>query len=542
MCPLNPFPAAAVALISIFVAPLFASVTVSSPGSGSTAASPVHYAATASTSTCSAGVASVGIYVNNQLKYVIQGSTLSTDLAFNPGSYHTVVQAWDHCGGATNTPVDLTVTASVTGDSVTVTSPASGSSVTSPAHYIADASAPGCARGIASMGIYVDNSLKYVVNGSQLNTQLPLANGAQSTVVQAWDNCGGSTHLAVPVTVGGSTSPAPVQHVFVITLENKGFAQTFGASSQAPYLAYTLTAMGQLQTQYYGIGHHSAGNYLAMISGQAPDPQTQADCPTYADFTGTGQVAANSQIVGYGCVYPASVLTVADQLRSAGLTWHGYMEGMSSSCLHPALNSSDPYQGATPDGYATRHNPFVYFHSIVDTPSCFANDVPLTQLAADLSTISTTANLTYIVPDICHDGHDTPCRDGEPGGLVSADAFLKQWVPAILNSPAYRQDGVLIITFDEADADSSGSLDASATTSEVAGPNASMPGITGPGGGRVGSVILSPFVAPGTTNATQYNHYALLKTIENFFGLAYLGYAQDDNLRAFGKDVFARAP
>ncbi len=424
------------------------------------------------------------------------------------------------------------------GDSVRVTSPASGSAVTSPATYIADAATTGCDEGIASMGVYVDNTLKYVVNGSHLNTQLPLPGGRQSTVIQTWDNCGGSARVSVPVTVGaGAVSPTPVKHVFVITLENKGFAETFGENSQAPYLAQTLTSQGQLLTHYYGIGHTSAPNYVAMISGQAPNQQTQADCRTYADFAGTGQVATDGQVVGQGCVYPSSVLTVADQLQSAGLTWHGYMEGMSSSCLHPALNSSDPYQGATPDGYATKHNPFVYFHSLVDTGSCAANDVPLTQLSQDLSAVSTTSNLTYIVPNICHDGHDTPCQNGEPGGLVSADAFLKQWVPVIMNSPAYQQDGVLIITFDESE-----SSDSSATTSEVAGPNASHPGVNGPGGGRVGSVILSPFVAPGTTNATQYNHYALLKSIENFFGLSYLGYAQAGNLPAFGKDVFANTP
>lgn len=102
---------------------------------------------------------------------------------------------------------------------------------------------------------------------------------------------------------------------------------------------------------------------------------------------------------------------------------------------------------------------------------------------------------------------------------------------------AFQQDGVLIITFDESD-----SSDASAIATEVPGPNASQPGINGPGGGRDGSVILSRFVAPGTTNATQYSHYALLKSIENYFGLSYLGYAHSGNLAAFGKDVFANVP
>lgn len=524
--------------VSLLAAPLFASVTVSSPTNGTISASPVRYAASASSSTCAAGIGSMGIYVNNQLKYVQQGSTLNTSLALSPGTYTSVVQEWDRCGGSSHTAVTLTVSS----DHVTVTSPASGSAVASPVTYIADASSLNCSKGIASIGVYVNNSLQYVTSGSHLNTQLPLSSGPKSTVVQAWDNCGGSAHQSVPITVASAAYNAPVKHVFIITLENKGFSETFGANSQAPYLSKTLTGQGQLLTQYYGIGHHSADNYLATISGQAPNPATQYDCSTYKDFSANGQIAADGQIVGQGCVYPASVLTVADQLRSAGLTWHGYMEGMSSACLHPALNASDPYQGANPGGYATKHNPFVYFHSLIDSGSCTANDVPLTQLTHDLGSVASTPNLTYIVPNICHDGHDTPCQDGEPGGLISADAFLKQWVPIILNSPAYQQDGVLIINFDEADADSSGSIDASATSSEMAGPNASLPGIKGPGGGRVGAVVLSRFVVPGTQNATEYNHYALLKSIENFFGFTYLGYAQAGNLTAFGRDVFGNAP
>ena len=78
--------------------------------------------------------------------------------------------------------------------------------------------------------------------------------------------------------------PPPVGHVFVINLENKGFATTFGANSPAPYLAKTLRAKGNLLTQYYGTGHESLDNYQAQISGQGPNPQTQADCQLFTDF------------------------------------------------------------------------------------------------------------------------------------------------------------------------------------------------------------------------------------------------------------------
>jgi hypothetical protein len=83
--------------------------------------------------------------------------------------------------------------------------------------------------------------------------------------------------------------------------------------------------------------------------------------------------------------------------------------------------------------------------------------VALSKLEADLASVSTTANFTFITPNVCNDGHDGDgtgaagkgCVDGKPGGLTTADAFLKTWVPKILASAAYKQDGLLIINFDE---------------------------------------------------------------------------------------------
>src|SRR6059058_5202578 len=85
---------------------------------------------------------------------------------------------------------------------------------------------------------------------------------------------------------GAPSAPAapPIKHVFTIVLENKGFDETFGPSSPAKYLSKTLPSQGELLTQYYGIGHASLDNYIAMVSGQSPTPDNQADCPFYHDF------------------------------------------------------------------------------------------------------------------------------------------------------------------------------------------------------------------------------------------------------------------
>ncbi|MEA2279285.1 MAG: phosphatidylinositol-3-phosphatase [Solirubrobacteraceae bacterium] len=337
----------------------------------------------------------------------------------------------------------------------------------------------------------------------------------------------------------------PVGHVFVVVLENEDEANAFGPSSPAPYLAHTLTAAGAFVPGYYGIGHNSLDDYLAMVSGQAPTTATQADCPLFVDLL-PGAPSGDGQVVGQGCVYPASVQTLAGQLAARGSTWKGYMEDMGNdpvrdngtACAHPMIGSPDRTQQASPtDQYATRHNPFVYFHSIIDdAASCAAHVVGLTGLSRDLVSARTTPNLSFITPDLCHDGHDATCADGGPGGLPAADAFLRQWVPRITGSPAFRRDGLLAILFDEAGSDSS------ACCGEQPGPNTPAPGgqSGGPGGGRTGAVLLSPFIRPGTTTAQQYNHYSLLRSIEDLFGLPHLGYAGAAGLRPFGSDVYTR--
>ena len=330
----------------------------------------------------------------------------------------------------------------------------------------------------------------------------------------------------------------PVKHVFVINLENKGYDETWGPGSAAPYLSQTLRAQGNLLTQYYGTAHNSLPNYIAQVSGQGPNVQTQGDCQVFSDFRGAGTVAPG-QYVGNGCVYPAAVPTVQGQIDKAGLTWRAYMEDMGQPCRHPAVDAPDDTQKArVGDQYATRHNPFMYFHSVIDDPAyCAAHVVDSTQLAADLASSATTRNLTYITPNLCHDGHDSPCVDGQPGGLASADAWLRATVPSILASPAFAQDGLLLITFDESDGPQS---DASACCGEGPGPNSPLPGITGLGGGRVGALALSPYVRPGSLSSTPYNHYSLLASIEDIFGQEHLGYAAQPGLNRFGLDVYNR--
>lgn len=354
---------------------------------------------------------------------------------------------------------------------------------------------------------------------------------------------------SVTITAPGPLPPSGrVGHVFVIVLENKDLAETFGPSSAAPFLAKTLRAEGALLRNYFGIGHNSLPNYIALISGQGPNPDTQDDCLEFEAWRGTDpDPARDGQAIGRGCVYPSSVPTFVDQLEamSPPRTWRGYMEDMGNdparearTCGHPAIGKRDFTQSATKkDQYATRHDPFVYFRSIIDDAArCDAHVVPLDALEADLASAQATPSFVFITPNLCSDGHDGTCASGEPAGLLAIDSFLSRWVPRILASAAYREDGMLVITFDES---SSAYSDSSACCGEGATPNVDRPGMLGPGGGKVGAVVLSPFVAPGTVSDQPYNHYSLLRTLEDLAGVAPLGYAA--TAPSFGRDVFSRA-
>ncbi|WP_427015712.1 alkaline phosphatase family protein [Pseudarthrobacter sp. P1] len=322
--------------------------------------------------------------------------------------------------------------------------------------------------------------------------------------------------------------------MFVINLENTGFDESWGPESDAHYLATELRNKGALLANYYAVAHKSLPNYLAQISGQGPNPQTQDDCKKFTPMSGDAspqQATGPGQMAGEGCVYPSSVPTIASQLSAAGKSWKGYMEDMGQACRHPALGTKDPWRGAKDgDQYATRHNPFVYFSAITGSPDCASRVVDLSALKTDLASAATTPNLSYITPNLCNDGHDRPCVDGRPGGMATADTWLQEWVPKIMASAAFGQDGMLVITFDEADGDSPGQDPSFSPALEA--------GMGRPNGGLVGALVLSPFIKGGTTSQVLYSHYSLLASIEDIFGLPYLGYASAAGVNRFGSDVY----
>jgi len=233
-----------------------------------------------------------------------------------------------------------------------------------------------------------------------------------------------------PATSGPAGPALGIKHVFVIVIENEGFDKTF-TNNPNPYLGKTLQQQGTVLTQYYGIGHESNPNYLAMISGQAPNVMTQSDCQSYTDFEPSPAVfdpRGNGEAVGQGCVFPSNVSTLANQLSAKHVSWRGYMGDMGKDlsregdrCGQPSFSAGTGFRdgtqsATTTDQYAARHNPFVYFHSLVDSGACERNVLPLTHLSHDLLRTTTTPQFSFIVPNLCDDWHDAPCAGRDATG------------------------------------------------------------------------------------------------------------------------------
>ena len=305
-------------------------------------------------------------------------------------------------------------------------------------------------------------------------------------------------------------APGKIKHVWLIILENKSYDASFTGLNNNTYLWKTLPQQGVLLKRYYGTGHFSLDNYISAVSGQATQPDTQADCPFYTNFAGTvdttGSLATNpnyGQVVSAagtnaaagsnGCVYGSNVPTLFNQLDSAGVSWKGYAQDLGNSdsggathdagtqaCGAPfnspaaAGDTSQPNPGSAnaTDQYVPKHFPFPWFESILQSGDCndqhIANVFDSTNgLYHDLQSEATTPAFSWISPNNCSDAHDAVCHGNNlsggfsdpntpnspvnfTGGLYAADLFLQHVIPEIEASPAFKDGGLIDVTFDEA--------------------------------------------------------------------------------------------
>jgi len=321
--------------------------------------------------------------------------------------------------------------------------------------------------------------------------------------------------LMVPLATAGTSQAATAlegvpryNHVFTIVLENENYDATWNtpAKGGGPTYLQSLRSQGAFVSNYYGVSHVSADNYIAMTSGQPATPLFNTDCQNWA------------LCETFEKLWPDGGRSIADQVQGRGQTWKAYMDSMAVPCQHPSATAlTDPYQ----NGYATRHDPFVYYPPIVEKPArCKSHVVPYTALATDLASEATTPNYAFITPDTCHDGHDAPCvapEAGQPGGLTSANAWLSTEVPKILKSSAFTTPGVrslLLITFDE-----NGFTDLQGCCGVLA-PGAGATSTLAALGGRIGLVAIGTGITGGKVVATPYDHWSYLRTVEDSLGIS----------------------
>jgi hypothetical protein len=375
--------------------------------------------------------------------------------------------------------------------------------------------------------------------------------------------------------------PLPeVKHAFLIVLGEGGYQETFGAAAAAPYLSRVLPKKGELVPNYYGVTSGVLANEIAMLSGQGPTPETAVNCPNYTAITpGTVSLFAE-QVEGNGCVYSKEVKSLPTELTEAEVTWRAYVEDMENGgaigqpwrCRRPVLGGPDTMTPSAGDQYVNWRNPVVYFGAIAEGDECEKHDVGFELLSKDLAAKKKTPALSLIFPDACHSGGEVECEPGAPKGAQGVAAELKTLVPAIMASPAYQEGGLILITSAQAP-QAGGHLDqkscclvpefpnlppaAGATPSTTESPAAEAEETTAAttptkyteesvletgGGGKVGLLMISPFVEPGKVDETEYaNHFTLLKTLATMLGVEPTGYATEEEVPTLSAELFIAA-
>ena len=269
-----------------------------------------------------------------------------------------------------------------------------------------------------------------------------VACGAQARGHQPAHTPVAAVQSASPAAQPSPTAPASEasSHIFVIVMENRSYDQALAGGYTA-----TLAAQYGVATNYHGVSHPSLPNYLALTSGS------------------TWGIADD----GY---HPLPAGGLGTELSHAGITWRAYMEGMSGTCF------------ASPYPYALKHDPFPYYGN-----RCPLEVVPFSRFNGDLAS-GDDPRFVWITPGLCNDGHDC--------STAVADRFLSQLVPEIMGTPAFQQNGLIFITWDE--------------------------------GEDSANHVLTLVIRPGGTpvqSGVYHDHYSLLATIEDRFGVPRIGQA-----------------
>jgi phosphatidylinositol-3-phosphatase len=342
------------------------------------------------------------------------------------------------------------------------------------------------------------------------------------------------TGVAAVLTVGLSAASGAVagssgggqqvrlDRAFIIVLENHSQQSVIG-DPNTPYITSLARQYGQA-TDYFGVTHPSEPNYIAMISGSNWWINTDNPANRF-DHT-----------------------NLVDELEASHISWGAYME---------AMPADDPLTDFWPSSanplYASKHNPFALFTDIRDNPARVANIKPYTALAGDLNGPHA-PRFVYITPDQCNDMHggvntavpghpETPCpyntTNDDPNDVLlkqNADAFVKGAVTTIMSSRAWTQHSAIFIVADEGDYTGNavnGGWDSPAGCCDSPVLPAGDPDISASwpgglyGGALVPAIVIDPSGPRDFVSSAPYNHYSMLRTIEDAWGLPELGFTSD---------------
>jgi phosphatidylinositol-3-phosphatase len=267
------------------------------------------------------------------------------------------------------------------------------------------------------------------------------------TLLFALTACKGTESIA-PVSGGGG--PVPLMgHVVVVVEENSDYSSVIGNTSM-PYLN-GLAQQYALATKYYAVTHPSIGNYFMMT---------------------VGKIITNDDSYS-GVVSDDNIIR---RLIAAGKTWKSYAEDL------PSVG----YTGGDVGTYARKHNVIALLSDVVNDSTQRARLVPFTQFATDLAG-GNLPDYAFVVPNLCNDAHDC--------SLATADQWLQTNIDPLVKNAAFQQDGLLVITFDEAGSDNTD------------------------GGGHVACVIVSSKAKRGYQGVGVYQHQSLLRLTGEALGL-----------------------
>ena len=332
---------------------------------------------------------------------------------------------------------------------------------------------------------------------------------------------------------GGQGHGTRLDHVFIIMLENHAADHVIGDPA-APFITSLANTYGQA-TDYFGVTHTSEPNYIAATSGNNWWVNNDNGWyPTTSNNFGPNQYAHTN---------------IVDELQAAHIPWDAYMQAMPSAGYLP-----DFWPSSSNALYASKHNPFILYNDVRLNPARAAHIKPYTGMAADLNGPNP-PRYVWISPDECSNMHggiytavpgfpDTPCPYNDvPGDAndqalkAKADAFVKGAVQTIMSSRAWTGNSAIFIVADETDFDGTNPTDNDYASVEgccdspvlPAGDpqiSASWPGGVY-GGGSAPMIVVSRLGPRHATDATPSNHYSMLLTIEEGFGLGKLGYTSD---------------